>query len=202
MSAAAAEDVDYTALDDLWRRELRRIPTADLEDEREHVDRERAELRDGLDDPSFCSNLVAIGPLQERYRQRAAWIEEELERRARIDATGITFAPRRIPAEWLDELKSRVGLGAFIITEWPETKLRKSGDHLVGHCPLHDDHTPSFHVWQDQARWHCFGCNADGDVFDLLLSTGRAREFRHAVELVAVWSGVAMPATVPYRGVA
>lgn len=30
-------------------------------------------------------------------------------------------------------------------------------------CPFHDDHTPSLKV---DERYHCFGCQADGDVID------------------------------------
>ena len=30
-------------------------------------------------------------------------------------------------------------------------------------CPFHDDRTPSMKV---DARFHCFGCGADGDVID------------------------------------
>ncbi|MCD7751956.1 MAG: CHC2 zinc finger domain-containing protein, partial [Lachnospiraceae bacterium] len=30
-------------------------------------------------------------------------------------------------------------------------------------CPFHDDRTPSMKVDQ---RFHCFGCQADGDVID------------------------------------
>jgi len=35
-------------------------------------------------------------------------------------------------------------------------------------CPVHDDRTPSCHVWPDpEAGWHCFGCQAGGDVYEL-----------------------------------
>ena len=33
----------------------------------------------------------------------------------------------------------------------------------MARCPFHDDHTPSMKV---DARFHCFGCGADGDVID------------------------------------
>jgi DNA primase len=34
-------------------------------------------------------------------------------------------------------------------------------------CPLHREKTPSFTVFADQNRYHCFGCGADGKVIDL-----------------------------------
>lgn len=45
-------------------------------------------------------------------------------------------------------------------------------------CPFHDDHTPSMKVDQ---RFHCFGCQEDGDVIDFVgklfdLSPKRAAE--------------------------
>lgn len=50
-------------------------------------------------------------------------------------------------------------------------KLRKTGDKYVGLCPLptHSDKTPSFTVFCDM-RWHCFGCGAAGNIFQLVES--------------------------------
>ena len=31
-------------------------------------------------------------------------------------------------------------------------------------CPLHHEKTPSFKVYKDGTRFHCFGCGAGGDV--------------------------------------
>ena len=47
-------------------------------------------------------------------------------------------------------------------------ELRKNGasDQWVGLCPLHKEKSPSFYVFPD-ARYHCFGCGAHGDVTDL-----------------------------------
>lgn len=40
--------------------------------------------------------------------------------------------------------------------------LKGSGKKLSGHCPFHEERTPSFFVWQ--THYHCFGCGAHGDV--------------------------------------
>lgn len=35
-------------------------------------------------------------------------------------------------------------------------------------CPLHDDHTPSLHVYREPERgWYCYGCQRGGDIYDL-----------------------------------
>ena len=44
------------------------------------------------------------------------------------------------------------------------TKLRKSGSRFTGRCPLHDDKSPSMTVYPDQQTFHCYGCQAGGDV--------------------------------------
>lgn len=63
--------------------------------------------------------------------------------------------------------------------------LRPSGaSRLLAHCPLpgHDhDRTPSFVVYRDQQRYHCFGCGRGGDVIDLV-RTMEHIDFRAAVE--------------------
>lgn len=46
--------------------------------------------------------------------------------------------------------------------------LKKSGTRLTGLCPFHREDTPSFSVDSNRQRFHCFGCGADGDVFDFV----------------------------------
>jgi hypothetical protein len=45
-------------------------------------------------------------------------------------------------------------------------ELKRKGRELVGLCPLHQDKTPSFYVYEDN-HYHCFGCGAHGDSVDL-----------------------------------
>jgi hypothetical protein len=49
------------------------------------------------------------------------------------------------------------------------TRLQPGGrDRLKGLCPLHQERSPSFYVYTNQQRWHCFGvCSSGGDVIDL-----------------------------------
>ena len=43
--------------------------------------------------------------------------------------------------------------------------LRQKGRRFWGKCPFHQEKTDSFVV--DERRFHCFGCGADGDLFEL-----------------------------------
>jgi putative DNA primase/helicase len=58
---------------------------------------------------------------------------------------------------------------------FPSVELKRSGRDLVSaRCPLHDESTPSFRVYVEQNRWHCFGaCGAGGSAIDLLIRAGR-----------------------------
>lgn len=47
-------------------------------------------------------------------------------------------------------------------------KLRPSGGELVGLCPFHDEKSPSFFVNDEKGFYHCFGCEAHGDVLDFV----------------------------------
>lgn len=49
------------------------------------------------------------------------------------------------------------------------TQLAPAGPgKLKGRCPLHEERTPSFYVYQDSRRWQCFGaCASGGDVVEL-----------------------------------
>ncbi|HKY31666.1 MAG TPA: CHC2 zinc finger domain-containing protein [Candidatus Polarisedimenticolia bacterium] len=51
------------------------------------------------------------------------------------------------------------------------TVLRSIGKTLVGLCPFHDDHTPSFVIYPLAQTFHCFGCPAHGDVIDYIRRT-------------------------------
>lgn len=48
--------------------------------------------------------------------------------------------------------------------------LKRRGHQLIGLCPFHDERTPSFTVYPQDQRYHCYGCAAHGDIFDFLLA--------------------------------
>lgn len=47
-------------------------------------------------------------------------------------------------------------------------KLVRAGRELKGCCPFHPDKTPSFTIYGDDRRAHCFGCGWSGDVLDFV----------------------------------
>lgn len=47
-------------------------------------------------------------------------------------------------------------------------KLHRAGHEWKACCPFHADGSPSFTIFADGTRWHCFGCGAGGDVLDYL----------------------------------
>ncbi len=63
----------------------------------------------------------------------------------------------------LDDLKARVDLVEVIRASG--VTLKKNGKSYKGQCPFHAEDSPSFSVTPEAGLWHCFGCQAGGDVF-------------------------------------
>ena len=83
----------------------------------------------------------------------------------------------------LEKLKRDVSVRR--LAEAKGVALQKSGDdNLLGHCPFHEDKTPSFVVSEKKNLWHCLGaCRAGGSVIDFVMRA-EGVTFRHAVELL------------------
>jgi hypothetical protein len=74
--------------------------------------------------------------------------------------------------------------------EWADRGTRL-GPRRRCRCPFpgHEDRTPSALAFLDEARLWCFGCNRGGDLFAVLMLTGRAQSFPEAMRLVAEAAG-------------
>lgn len=57
----------------------------------------------------------------------------------------------------------------YPIQDLYEGKLRKSGPNFFGCCPFHAEKTGSFYIYTRSNRFHCFGCQEDGDVIDYVM---------------------------------
>lgn len=69
--------------------------------------------------------------------------------------------------------------------------LKKSGTRLVGKCPVHDDHKPSFHVFGTNFEaCGCFPCGFTGDIFETSKWLGRSSTFLDAVADVSESLGI------------
>lgn len=69
---------------------------------------------------------------------------------------------------------------------------RQNPNVLKGCCPFHQEKTPSFYVYEDQATYHCFGCGAHGDIFSFVQEQENAT-FPEALEKMATRVGLSMP---------
>jgi len=67
--------------------------------------------------------------------------------------------------------------------------LRPVGNRLVGPCPFHQETKGSFNVHPEKGFFHCFGCQASGDVIDFYCRIN-GLEFREGLERLASEVGV------------
>ncbi|MBN2006270.1 MAG: DNA primase, partial [Anaerolineae bacterium] len=63
----------------------------------------------------------------------------------------------------VDDVKDRLDITEYL---GRHIQLQKSGRYFKGLCPFHTEKTPSFFVFPDNQRWHCFGCGKGGDLFN------------------------------------
>ena len=85
----------------------------------------------------------------------------------------------RVSKEEIEEIKKAHDLRALI--EAYGIKLKKKGANYVGLCPFHKEKTPSFTVNPKTNLYHCFGCNAGGDVIGFICKKDGV-SFREAVD--------------------
>jgi DNA primase len=95
----------------------------------------------------------------------------------------------------VDEVKARVDI-VEIISE--HVNLKRSGRNYTGFCPFHPNvRTPSFVVFPDSQRWHCFGaCSEGGDVFNFVMKR-EGWDFGTALEELARRAGVELQPRTP-----
>lgn len=71
--------------------------------------------------------------------------------------------------------------------------LQRHGSRWVAPCPFHQETKPSFSVNEEEGFFHCFGCQASGDIFDFYARIN-GLEFREALEHLAGEAGVTLEA--------
>lgn len=54
------------------------------------------------------------------------------------------------------------------IEEVLKQKFQKSGNKLIGLCPLHKEESPSFYIYTKNNSFYCYGCQAGGDAINLM----------------------------------
>jgi DNA primase len=105
----------------------------------------------------------------------------------------------RIVAEDIALVRDRARIDEVISEQ--VTLKPAGGGSLKGLCPFHDERSPSFHVTPAKGLYHCFGCQAGGDVIDFVMKTDMVT-FAEAVEKLAARYGVTLHYTQggPARG--
>jgi DNA primase len=95
------------------------------------------------------------------------------------------------PQAFIDDLRLQANI-LQVVQEY--VPLKRAGTSYKGNCPFHNEKTPSFHVHPDKGFFHCFGCNAGGDVFKFLELHEKVG-FQDAVRMLASKFGVSLPET-------
>ncbi|MEM9316487.1 MAG: CHC2 zinc finger domain-containing protein, partial [Pseudomonadota bacterium] len=87
----------------------------------------------------------------------------------------------RVPDDELARLKADISLMRLV--EADGVALTRKGADYHGHCPFHDDKTPSLVISPKTNLYHCFGCGAAGSVIDWVMNR-RELSFRDAVSVL------------------
>jgi DNA primase len=95
--------------------------------------------------------------------------------------------------QWLDELRARVTLSSVIMRT---VKLTRAGREWKACCPFHNEKSPSFTVNDQKGFYHCFGCQAHGDVISWMIDQ-RGLTFMDAVKELAAQAGMEVPRADP-----
>lgn len=89
----------------------------------------------------------------------------------------------------IDEVRERTDIVDLVSAYFP---LQKAGRNFKALCPFHKEKTPSFIVFADGQRWHCFGaCATGGDIFTFVMKMENL-EFGEALRFLARRAGISL----------
>lgn len=88
----------------------------------------------------------------------------------------------------VDDIKEKLDITDFVRRR---VQLQKAGRNFKGLCPFHSEKTPSFFVFPESGRWHCFGCGKGGDIFNFAMEI-EGIDFHTALEDLARQAGVVL----------
>ena len=103
---------------------------------------------------------------------------------------------------WLNfrQIKQAVPIGK-VLEHYGWKCVRRRGDRVEGRCPIHcGQREDTFHADLRQNGFHCFCCQAHGNVLDLVAALERC-SLRQAALSLAEWFGVERWARLPGPGV-
>jgi DNA primase len=89
----------------------------------------------------------------------------------------------------LDELKQQIPLLDYLQAQNWQPARQLSRGRLMGLCPLHADHKPSFLVDPHNSLFYCYGCGRGGDVIRFAELYHEVK-FPQALSLLRQWRGL------------
>lgn len=95
----------------------------------------------------------------------------------------------RYSDEILDDVRQNNDI-VNIISQY--VALKRKGRNYFGLCPFHNEKSPSFSVSPDRQIFHCFGCNAGGNIYTFLMKI-EGIGFKEAVEQLAEKANIQLP---------
>jgi DNA primase len=87
-----------------------------------------------------------------------------------------------------DQVKENLSITDVVSTY---IRLEKSGAQFRARCPFHNERTPSFYVSPERKSFHCFGCQAHGDIFTFVEKIENI-PFYEALKILADRAGVSL----------
>jgi len=97
---------------------------------------------------------------------------------------------KSVSRQALDELKQQIPLLEYLQAQDWRPARRLSRGRLIGLCPLHSDHKPSFLVDPSKSLFYCYGCGRGGDVIRFV-ELYQQVNFPQALALLYQWRGMA-----------
>jgi DNA primase len=91
-----------------------------------------------------------------------------------------------LPGSVIAQINAKLDLLAYVSQY---VTLRKRGREYVGLCPFHAEKTPSFSLNAEKQLWHCYGCDAGGDLI-AFVKRYENLEFPEALRMLAARAGV------------
>jgi hypothetical protein len=169
------EWMDIELIEHLASKGVRRLSSEDLAVELDFARRERT---------------LTKNPEYKEYQTRriAALLREQDRRRIMKEKP----KPNAVTVEFIQDLKRRVDI-RDIFNNVLGILVKPNGTKREYYsCPAHPDKHPSGVIYVEEQQYHCFQCQAHGDVYDALMAF-KGMTFMQAVDEVAAYLGAERP---------
>ncbi len=93
------------------------------------------------------------------------------------------------PKDFPEKLRSTILVSEVV---GKRVKLKQRGKEFQGLCPFHNEKSPSFTVNDQKGFYHCFGCQAHGDVISFVMNS-EGLDYRDAVVKLSDDFGINIP---------